>query len=150
MLIGMRTHADVSEFTVTQAQKVSGVELLKKFLAYVDGSYASSMADVRVVSSVGANVLWYGTVHAATVDNETVAQFLMRSGMVWTVRGGIDTNTANNDFGAYVGLNRGIEGAGIAAVWEQAQLNPRPLYVCHQGRGTAYLELPMAVGFPAW
>ena len=59
-VIGMRTHADVSEFTVTQAQKVSGVELLKKFLDYVDGSYASSLADVRVVTSVGANVLWYG------------------------------------------------------------------------------------------
>ena len=74
--------------------------------------YAASLADVRVVSSVGANVLWYGTVHAATVDNETVAQFLMRSGMAWTVRGGIDTNTANNDFGAYVGPQSWNRGRG--------------------------------------
>ena len=147
-VVGMRTHADVAEFTVTQAQKVSGVELLKKFLVYVDGSYASSMADVRVVSSVGANVLFHGTIHAAAVDNETVAQFLMRSGMAWTVRGGIDTNTANNDFGAYVGLSRGIEGAGIAAVWEQAQLIRDPYTSATKGEVQLTLNYLWQLGFP--
>ena len=147
-VVGMRTHADVSEFTVTQAQKVSAVEVLKKYLAFVDGQYAASLSDVRIVTSVGANVLWYGTVHAATVDNETVAQFLMRSGMVWTVRGGIDINTANNDFGAYVGLNRGIEGAGIAAVWEQAQLIRDPYSSANKGEVQLTLNYLWQLGFP--
>ena len=147
-ITGMRTSTDVVEFTVTQAEKVSAVEVLKKFLAYVDGSYAASMSDIRIVSSVGANVLWHGTVHAATVDNETVAQFLMRSGMNWTVRGGIDTNTANNDFGAYVGLNRGIEGAGIAAVWEQAQLIRDPYTGADSGEVSLTLNYLWQLAFP--
>ena len=147
-VVGMRTQADIAEFTVTQAQKVSAVEVLKKYLAFVDGSYASSLSDIRIVSSVGANVLWYGSVHASTVDNETVAQFLMRSGMSWTVRGGIDTATSNGDFGAYVGLSRGIEGAGIAAVWEQAQLIRDPYTSATKGEVQLTLELPLAVGFP--
>ena len=118
---GMKT-AGISEFTLSQANKVKGDETLKAFLAHVEGQYASNLADVRIVASVGSNVLWYGTVHAATVENQTMAQFMMASGITWSVRGGIDTNTANGDFGAYVGLSNGIEGAGIAAVWEQAQL----------------------------
>ena len=46
----------------------------------------------------------------------------MASGLTWMARGGIDTNTINGDFGAYIGLQRGVEGAGIVAVWEQGQL----------------------------
>ena len=147
-VVGMRTQADIAEFTVTQAQKVSAIEVLKKYLAFVDGSYASSLSDVRIVTSVGANVLWYGSVHAATVDNETVAQFLMRSGMSWTVRGGIDTATSNGDFGAYVGLSRGIEGAGIAAVWEQAQLIRDPYTSATKGEVQLTLNYLWQLGFP--
>ena len=147
-ITGMRTSADVTEFSLTQAQKVSAVEILKKFLAYVDGTYAASMSDIRIVSSVGTNVLLHGTVHAATVDNETVAQFLMRSGMNWTVRGGIDTNTANGDFGAYIGLNRGIEGAGIAAVWEQAQLIRDPYTGADSGEVSLTLNYLWQLAFP--
>ena len=44
--------------TITQTNKVKGDELLKLFLAYVDGKYAQSMADLRIVTSVGSNVLW--------------------------------------------------------------------------------------------
>ena len=69
-------------------------------------------------ASVGSNQLWGGRVHAATVSNQTVASSSFgRTALDWTVRGGIDTNTANGDFGAYIGLGRGIDGAGIAAVW---------------------------------
>ena len=120
-ITGLRT-AGISETTVTQSNKVKGDELLKDFLAYVDGQYAGSMADVRIVASVGSNVLWGGTVHAAAVSNQTVASFLRENGVAWITRHGIDTNTANGDFGAYVGLARGIEGAATAAVWESATL----------------------------
>ena len=114
--------AAITEATITQANKVKGDELLKLFLAYVDGQYAQSMADVRVVASVGSNTLWGGTVHAAAVSNETVAAFLRANGVNWLTRGGIDTASANGDFGAYIRLAQGIEGAGVAAVWNQGRL----------------------------
>ena len=101
---GFTTATGITEATITQANKVKGDELLKLFLAYIDGQYAASMADVRIVASVGSNTLWGGTVHAAAVDNQTVAAFLRANGVTWTVRGGIEANTANDDFGAFVGL----------------------------------------------
>ena len=123
-IAGMQTAIPAAgEFTITQANKVKGDETLKAFLALVDGQYAAMMSDVMVVASVGSNVLWGGTVLPSPVTTgRTIAQFLMESGMTWATRGGIDTATAAGDFGAYVGLARGIEGAGIAAVWEQGQL----------------------------
>ena len=110
-IVGMQT-AGITEATLTQANKVKADETLKFFLAYVDGQYAASLSDVRIVASVGTNVLWYGSIHAATVDNQSIAQFLMASGLSWTARGGIDAATANGDFGAYIGLQRG-EGQGL-------------------------------------
>ena len=135
-ITGMKT-AGITEATITQANKVKGDELVKAFLAYVDGQYAASLSDVRIVSSVGSNQLWGGTVHAATVENQTVSQFMRANAIDWTVRGGIDTNTANGDFGAYIGLGRGIEGAGIAAVWEQGQLIRDPYSSASQRRSAA-------------
>ena len=120
-VVGMQTAA-ITEATLTQANSKKADEVLKFFLAYVDGQYAASLGDVRIVTSVGANVLWHGSIHNSAADNQTIAQFLMASGLTWMARGGIDANTANGDFGAYIGLQRGVEGAGIAAVWEQGQL----------------------------
>ena len=121
-ITGLRTHADVTEVTITQNNKVKGDELLKLFLGFVDGVYATSMADVRMVASVGSNTLWGGTVHNSAASNETVAAFLRANGVSWMVRDGIDPNTANGDFGAYIGLARGADGAGVAPIWNQAQL----------------------------
>ena len=122
--------------------------MLKFFLEYVDGSYAASLGDVRIVASVGTNVLWYGSVHAPTVDNQSIAQFLMASGLSWTARGGIDANTANGDFGAYIGLSRGIEGAGIAAVWEQGQLIRDPYSSAASGEVQLTLNYLFQLAFP--
>ena len=131
-ITGFRT-GGISETTLTQANKVKADEVLKAVLAQVDGKYAASLADMRLVTSVGANTLFYGTIHNSAVDNETIAQFLMRSGMTWVTRGGIDTNTANGDFGMYMGRNRGIDGAAIAAVWEQAQMITDPYSGANKG-----------------
>ena len=120
-ITGLKT-AGITEATVTQNNKVKGDELLKLFLAFVDGRYAQSMADLRMVASVGSNTLWGGTVHNSAVSNETVAAFLRANGVNWLTKGGIEANTANNDFGAYIGLAQGIEGAGVAAVWNQGRL----------------------------
>ena len=147
-IVGMQT-AGISEFTITQAQKVQGDETLKKFLAHVEGQYAAMLSDVMVVASVGSNILWGGTVLPSPVTTgRTIAQFLMESGMTWATRGGIDTNTANGDFGAYVGLARGIEGAGIAAVWEQGQLLRDPYSGAKSGEVQLTLNYLWQLAFP--
>ena len=68
---------------MTQANKVKKAdEVLKFFLEYVDGKYAASLSDVRIVTSVG--VLTCSGMAASTtlrLDNQTIAQFLMASGL---------------------------------------------------------------------
>ena len=61
-IVGMQTAA-ITEATLTQANSKKADEVLKYFLAYVDGQYAASLSDVRIVTSVGTNVLWYGSIH---------------------------------------------------------------------------------------
>ena len=142
------TSAGIGETTVTQAQKVKADEVLKKLLAYVDGQYAASLSDLRIVATVGSNVLWYGTVQNSTASNQTVAGFLMENGVNWTVRGGIETNTANDDFGAFVGLSRGIDGAGVAAVWDQGQLITDPYSSADKGEVKLTLNYLWGLKFP--
>ena len=120
-IVGLQT-AGISEFTLTQSNKPKGDKILEELAAFIDGKHAVSPADLRIVASVGTNVLWMTKLQAATVDNMTVAQFLRASGISWTTRGGIDTNTSNGDFGAYLGLSQGIAGAAQAAVWESASM----------------------------
>ena len=133
-MVGLQTAA-VTEATLTQAKSKKADDVLKFFLEYVDGSYAASLSDVRIVASVGTNVLWYGSVHAPTVDNQSIAQFLMASGLSWTARGGIDANTANGDFGALhraVARHRGCRDrrcVGTGAV------DPRPVLLGSVWRG---------------
>ena len=120
-LVGLQTAA-ISEFTITQANKVKPQQTLAKFLAHVDGLHAVSLADLNIVTSVGTNVLWGSTIAAAAVENQTLAQFLMANGMTWRSRYDIDTATSNGDYGAYVGLGRGINGAAVAAVWDNGTM----------------------------
>ena len=121
-IAGLQTEAG-TEKTITQANKVKGINTLQAFLELVDGKHASSLDDLRVVASIGSNVLW-GTTALPTpaTTGETLGQFLQRAGLAWRTRADIDTNTANGDFGAYIGLQRGIEGAGVAAVWAEGQI----------------------------
>ena len=146
-IVGLQT-ATITEATLTQANSKKADETLKFFLEYVDGQYANSLADVRIVTSVGTNVLWYGSVHAPTVDNQSIAQFLMASGLSWTARGGIDAATTNGKFGAYIGLARGVEGAGIAAVWEQGQLIRDPYSGAKSGEVQLTLNYLFQLAFP--
>ena len=107
------------------------------------------MGDIRIVTGVGANVLWAGTVMASPVTTgRTIAQFLMEAGMTWGTRGGIDTNTAAGDFGAYVGLGRGIDGAAVAAVWEAAQLITDPYSGATSGEVQLTLNFLWQLAFP--
>ena len=112
----------IGEETITQTNKVKADKTLEAFLSFVDGLYAASLADLSVVAAVGANTLWYSTIHNSAADNETIARFLMAAGLSWMVRGHIESNTANGDFGAFVGLARGMAGAGTAPVWNRGEL----------------------------
>ena len=132
-ITGLRT-AGITETTLTQANKVKGDEVLKLFAAMIDGQYAGGPADLRAVLSVGANTLWMGQIlPSPATSGETIAQFLRRSGIDWRVRGGIDTATSNGDFGVFVGRARGIDGAGVAAVWEAGDLVRDPYTEAEKG-----------------
>ena len=100
-------------------------DILALLAALIDGKYAASMADIRIVASVGSNTLWLSTI-ANTNRNETVAQVLRSNGVTWMTRGDIDTATANGDFGAFIGLQR-----GIAECWCGSGVEFRPVdYRC--------------------
>ena len=146
-ITGLRT-AGIGETTLSQTNKVMADNTLAVLLAYVDGQYAAGMSDLNIVTSVGTNVLWYGTIHNSTVDNQTLAQFLMASGINWQARGGIDSNTANGDFGAYIGLNRGIDGSAVAAVWDAGQLVRDPYTKADSGEVKLTLNYLWGLAFP--
>ena len=120
-ITGLQTAA-IGESTLTQANKVKGDKTLAVFAAMIDGKHAAAPGDLRIVATVGANTLWLSTLHNAAADSETVAGFLRRAGLSWSVRGEIETATADGDFGAFVGLGRGINGAAVAPVWDAARL----------------------------
>ena len=111
------------EVTITQANKVLAAGTLAAFAGMVDGRYANAMGDLRAVLSVGANTLWGSTVpNAANGNQRTLAAILRENGLAWTTRDGIEAATANGDFGGYIGLAQGIEGAAVASVWNQGRL----------------------------
>ena len=119
-VVGLTT-ATIDESTITQANKVKWPETVALFAALIDGKHAMSPADLNIVAAVGANTLWMST-SANTNRNESVAQVLQGNGLTWKTRGDIEAATTSGKFGAFVGLARGISGAGVAAVWESGQL----------------------------
>ena len=120
-ITGLNT-ASITEVKINQTNKVKAEEVLKVFLGLVDGKYANGIEGLNVVTSVGANQLWGGTVANSTAENQTIAGFLRANGLSWTTRGEIETATAANDFGAFIGLPMGIAGAAVAGVWRGAEL----------------------------
>ena len=68
--------------------------------------------------------------------------------MTWQTRGGIETNTANGNFGAFVGLNRGMDGSAIAAVWNAGQLIRDPYSSATSGQVQLTLNYLWNLAFP--
>ena len=122
-VVGLNTAA-ITETTITQANKIKGPETLAGFTGLVEGIHAMGLDDLSVVASVGAWRLWENTIINTTTatNNQTLAAFLRLAGLSWMARGEIDTATLNNDFGAFIGRGRGVDGAGVAAVWEAGEL----------------------------
>ena len=122
-LVGITAKAGgFSEVTLKQEDKVKAGNTLAAFAGMIDGKHASSMADLNVVASVGANTLWLSTIASAAADTKTLAQFMRENGLSWRTRGEIETATAAADFGAFIGKRRGLAGAGIAAIWQSGRL----------------------------
>ena len=122
-IVGLSTAAGLVEKSITQANKVKGANVLQAFAELIDGKAAMMPSDLKAVLAVGANTLWSHTLAntGASVDT-TIAEFLRRFGLNWMTRGEIVTTTDSNDFGAFVGLGRGLDGSGVAAVWEAGEL----------------------------
>ena len=120
-IVGLRT-AVITETTITQTNKIKGPETLAAFTSMVDGIHANMLGDLNIVSAVGAWRLWENTIINSAADNMTLAAFLRAAGLSWSARGEIETNTGNNNFGAFVGRKMGLDGAGVAAVWSAGEL----------------------------
>ena len=114
--------ASIIETTITQANKVLGPGTLSAFTGLVDGIHAMALNDLNIVASIGAYRLWENTIINSTADNMTLGAFLRMAGLTWASRGEIETATATGDFGAFIGRGMGIDGAGVAAVWEAGEL----------------------------
>ena len=119
---GLTTLSGIDEVTLTQAQKVRGTDWVSKLMTLVDGKFARSASDVRLVFSQGTNSLLASSLHNASADSETVGGFLMRQGFSWTMRGDLASGTAANAWAGFVGLSRGIEGAGCLCMWASSEL----------------------------
>ena len=132
-IVGLQSAA-IGETTLTQTNKLKADKTLEAFSNQVDGEHAIGYGDLNVVTSVGAWRLWENTIAAATVENQTIAAFLREAGMSWSSRGEIDTNTANGDYGAFIGRARGIEGAAVAAVWSSGELIRDPYTAAKSGQ----------------
>ena len=127
-VVGLTT-AGITEFTVTQAQKVKGDEILKKLVA-LHGRASTQRkpeSDLRIVDDRrqqrSLDVAQFTQRQSRT---RPLRQFL-RNNPASTglrVKGEIEENTANGDFGAFVGLAQWAStGAGIAiGAWDSGSL----------------------------
>ena len=147
-IAGLTTATGVTEVEINQGNKTKGPETLKVFLDRVDGKHATSTMQLGIVSTVGANTLWGSTLIDTAADSTTVAQFLREAGLSWTVRGDIETGTADGDFGAFIGGMRNIMGAGCAAVWNAGELIRDPYTKAATGEVAITLSYQWGLAFP--
>ena len=141
------TGAAITEVTISQANKVKGPETLTAFTGLVDGIYAAGLGDLRVVAAIGAWRLWETTIINSAAENQTLAGFMRAAGLSWSSRGSIESNTAADDFGAFVGLGRGIEGAAVAPIWSDGQLIVDPYSGAAKGEVALTLSYFWNFGF---
>ena len=147
-ITGLQTAANVIEKGVTQANKVKASNTLAAFVELIDGKHATGPSDLRIVSSVGAITLWMTTIANSTPENQTLAQFLRASEINWSTRGDIENATTNGKFGAFIGRGRGIDGAGVAAVWDAGELIRDPYTSAAKGGVVLTLNYLWNFGLP--
>ena len=122
-ITGLMSAAGVTEKLLTQAGKASAPAWATQLAGLIDGKHAAAAADLHIVASVATNQLLMSTYANSAADSATITQFLQSLGFTqWTVREGIAADTDADSFGAFVGLARGMDGAGVAAVWDAGEL----------------------------
>ena len=131
-ITGLAT-AGITESLVTQSDKTLGPGTLAAFTGLVDGVHAMTLDNLNVVAAVGAWRLWEDTIINSTADNMTLAGFLRMAGLTWAARGEIETATGDGDVAAFVGRSMGIDGAGVAAIWEAGELIRDPYSATAKG-----------------
>ena len=147
-IVGLASANDVVEVEVTQTNKILGPGTLEAFSGLVDGIHAASFDDLKICSSVGAWRLWEKTVFNTAADNMTLAAFLRMAGLSWASRGLITEDTAADDWCAFVGRARGIDGAGVAALWESGLLLRDPYSASSSGQVNLTLSYFWNFGLP--
>ena len=86
-IIGLFGIAGLTEKSVHAGGQASRPrDACKAFSDLIDGLHAESLGDVRVVTSVGATRLWLQTIINSAAENQTMAQFLRASGLMWKSR----------------------------------------------------------------
>ena len=140
--------AGITETTVTQANKIIGPGTLSAFVAAVDGIHANTIGDLNIVTAVGAYRLWENTIIHSTGTVTTLAKFLRDAGLSWSARGQIEDNTANGDFGAFIGRRMGIDGAGVAGIWTAGDLTRYPYSGAAKGEVALTLSYLWDFGLP--
>ena len=78
----------------------------------------------------------------------TLAAFLREAGLSWSARGEIEAATGNGKFGAFIGRRMGIDGAGVAAVWEAGELIRDPYSGASKGEVALTLSYLWNFGLP--
>ena len=120
-ITGLNSATGITEEELTQAEKLLWPETVAAFMEMIDGLHASTPADLRIVSSVGASRLWHSTT-ANTNRNESVAQIMNANGLNFMSRANITEATTNDEIGAFIGRGRGIDGAAVAGIWDAGEL----------------------------
>ena len=148
-IVGLTTAAGLVEKSITQANKIQGSNVLQVFAELIEGKAAMTPSDLKAVLAVGSNTLWSHTLAntGASVDT-TIAEFLRRFGLQWMTRGEIETATDDGDVAAFVGLGRGLDGAGVAAIWEAGELIRDPYSGAAKGEIALTLTYLWDFGLP--
>ena len=151
-ITGLTTATGIVEKTLTQAQKVQPGATLAAFTDLIDGIHAGDLPDLRIVASVGCNTLWRSQVLAVADETasvfKTLSMFLREQGLSWMTRGEIEAATADGDWGAFIGRGRGIDGAGVAAVWNSGMLIRDPYSGAAKGEVALTLSYFWGLAFP--
>ena len=144
---GLASVAGVTEQTITQANKGDASAILNAFLALVDGKAAQSLEDLRTVLALGAFRDWSSSFPIEGTDS-LLSAIVESAGLRYRVRAGIGADTSANSWAAFIGRGRGIDGAGVAAVWEAARFVVDPYSRASEGEVALTLHVLWAFGVP--
>ena len=146
-ITGLATATGVIDKELTQAQKATATDTLQVFMELIDGKHAVSPDDLRIVMATGANAYWRSRL-AVTEDATSQAAFMIDNMLRWTTRGDLADDTAANDWAAFVGRNRGINGAAVAAIWDSGAFIRDPYSSAASGKVSLTLSYYWALVLP--